>query len=198
MNSIVDPLPNQSQCNRRPGTGLCRSARPSRFASTAFLGCCLAVGALSLAGCSEPTAAESLVGKWKGSPPTQEDAGQFVDQATAGSDVPALAQNPLIKGIAKTALSSLGAAQLAVTVEFKPTGTAFYSGNTAAIGVEPEADGSWQVLEDQGDILKVKMGSAEHPFEARLTLRDDDTFVLRRMDAAGKDIPPIVFKRVTY
>jgi hypothetical protein len=127
-----------------------------------------------------------LVGKWKGVPAVREE----VENALKGSRAPAIAEK-FLGALSQKAADEL----LAVTVQFNKSGAAFYSGNTACIGVTGESDGTWEVLSAERDVLVVRMGPAKAPFEARLAFRDRDSFSLTRLDK--KDAPSITFTRVT-
>ncbi len=102
--------------------------------------------------------------------------------------------NPLAKGIIENLGQRVADEMLAVTLEFKKGGTVFFSGNTPALGLPPEAFGPWEIQESDQDSLTVQMGPEDHSFRARLVFRDRDTFILSRLDKKEQD--PIAFSRV--
>jgi predicted Zn finger-like uncharacterized protein len=129
-----------------------------------------------------------LVGKWKGAPEVREAVKQATAQATKGQPV-----NPLALGFAQ-ALIQKGAEQLlAVEIDFRQGGTAFYSGNTGIVGMPEASDGPWQIVKADNDVLIVRMGTPGKSFEARLAFRDRDTFTLTRPDQPNLD--PVTFTR---
>jgi hypothetical protein len=127
----------------------------------------------------------NLVGTRKGSVQVHEDVGKELQ----GKDVPPVAKQ-FLEALAQKAADKL----LGVTIQFKPDGTAIYSGHTPSIGLPGEADGPWEILEEDGDMLVVRMGPANAPFKARLEFRDRDSFTLVRLDKA--EVVPMRFSRV--
>jgi hypothetical protein len=125
-----------------------------------------------------------LVGKWRGAAEDRPAVGEAVKDK-----VHPVAQG-LLEALAQRAADEL----LEVRVEFKKGGTAFFSGNTASIGVPPDSDGPWEVVARDGDVLTVRLAPSGATFEARLAFRDPDTFTLTRLDQ--KDKQPLVFTRV--
>jgi hypothetical protein len=126
----------------------------------------------------------TLIGKWKGT-------------ADIGPGIGEVAKNklpPVIEGIAQAALQKLANESMAVNINFKKNGKVFFSGNTQRIGVPADSDGAWDILQQDDDILTVRMGPAGGSFEARLAFRDKHTFVLTRPDR--KDQAPVVFTRL--
>jgi hypothetical protein len=126
------------------------------------------------------------LGRWKGAPEVRRE----VEDAVKNTKVNNTLAEKFIGAISQKAADEL----LAVTIHFKDTGQAFYSGNTACIGIPGEGDGPWEVLSTAGDVLIVRMGPAKAPFEARLAFRDRDAFSLTRLDQ--QDASPILFTRV--
>jgi predicted Zn finger-like uncharacterized protein len=145
----------------------------------------LAIGlALLLRGARGPV----LVGKWRGAPEVREAVKAATSQVAKGQQV-----NPLVQGFVQ-AMVQKGAEQLlAVEVDFKQSGTAYYSGNTAIIDMPQASDSPWQIVKVDGDIMIVRLGRPDKSFEARLAFRDRDTFSFTRLDAPGAD--PISFTR---
>jgi hypothetical protein len=129
-----------------------------------------------------------LVGKWRGAPEVREAVKDATNQMAKGKPV-----NPLALGFAQAIIQKGAEQLLAVEIEFKPGGTAFYSGNTGVIGMPAASDGPWQIVKTEGDIMTVRMGPPGKTFEARLAFRDRDTFTLTRLDQPGVD--PITFTR---
>ena len=126
----------------------------------------------------------NLVGKWKGATDVREavrEAAKDKMHPVAGKFAEAMAQH---------AADEL----LVVTLDFRKSGTVFFSGNTSTIGVSSESDSPWEVLYRDGDAVAVRMGPRGEEFDARLAFRDKDTFILTRLDQ--KDQPPVVFKRI--
>jgi hypothetical protein len=126
----------------------------------------------------------NLVGKWKGA----TEVRQAVREATKDKMHPVAGK--FAEALAQHAADEL----LAVTLDFKKSGTVFFSGNTSTIGVSSESDSPWDILYSEGDVVAVRMGPRGEEFDARLAFRDKDTFILTRPDQ--KDQPPVVFKRV--
>jgi hypothetical protein len=129
-----------------------------------------------------------LVGKWKGARDSREDIRQGVKDATQDR------LSPTGQDIAVGLLQRAFNEATAVTIDFKKSGRAFFSGNTAAIDLPADSEGPYEILQRDEDFLVVRLGPQGGAFEARLSFRDRDTFVLTRTD--GKDQAPIVFSRV--
>jgi predicted Zn finger-like uncharacterized protein len=127
----------------------------------------------------------NLVGNWQGAPQVQEAV------ATIAKNQPI---HPLAKAFGQAVIQKAAERMLTVNVEFKKGGTAFFSGNTEAIGVSSGSDGPWEVIKSEGEVVIVRMGPVDKQFEARLAFRDRDTFNFTRLDQ--KDEPAIVFSRV--
>jgi hypothetical protein len=126
----------------------------------------------------------ALVGTWEGAPQTQE----VVRQATKGA-----APSPVAQGFANAVVQGLANSFLSVRIQFKRDGLAYYSGNTGALGLPPESDGPWYVIKQQGDAYTVRLGTMDHPVEARIVFREPDKFSLSIKDSP--DVP-MLFKRV--
>jgi predicted Zn finger-like uncharacterized protein len=126
----------------------------------------------------------SLVGTWKGAPEVRQAVGEFAK----GKNV-----NPLAEGFAKALIQKAADELMSTTITFKNSGTAFFSGNTEALGLPAESDSPWEILRSEGDFVTVKMGRADKSFEARLAFKDANSFTLTRLDK--KDFEPILFKR---
>jgi hypothetical protein len=131
-----------------------------------------------------------LVGKWRGAPEVRQAVKEATNQITKGQPV-----NPLALGFAQAVIQKGAEQLLAVEVDFKQSGTAYYSGNTAIIGMPEASDGPWQIVKVDGDIMIVRLGPAGKSVEARLAFRDRDTFTFTRLDKPGAD--PISFTRAT-
>jgi hypothetical protein len=129
-----------------------------------------------------------LVGKWKGAPEVREAVKQVTAQATKGQPV-----NPLALGFAQAIIQKGAEQLLAVEIDFRKGGTAFYSGNTGIVGMPQASDGPWQIVKADNDILIVRMGPPGKSFEARLAFRDGDTFTFTRVDQP--DMDPVTFTR---
>jgi hypothetical protein len=147
-----------------------------------LVGGSVALGMLILAWHRSPP---SVVGRWKGSVQVRDDVSKVVNDQKA----PPVVGN-IIGGFAQLATDDL----LAVTIDFKQNGMAFYSGNTAGLGITGEGDGTWEIVEAGRDVLVVRMGRPSAPFEARLAFRDRDTFSFSRLDQP--DGPTVLFSRV--
>jgi hypothetical protein len=147
-----------------------------------LVGGSVVLGVLLLAGHRSPP---NLVGTWKGSVQVRDD----VSKAVQGQNAPPAVGN-ILGGFAQLAADEM----LAVTIDFKKGGTAFYTGNTDGLGLASAGDGPWEILEADRDVLVVRMGLANAPFEARLAFRDRDSFSFTRLDKP--DQAPIMFTRV--
>lgn len=123
-----------------------------------------------------------LVGTWQGTPQTLKT----VQQVTKGQ------ANPVVEGFVNAAVQGLANSFLSVRIRFKSDGTAYYSGNTDALGLPPESDGPWYVLKREKDALIVRLGTTGHPLQARIVFRDRNKFTLIRVDAPET---PLVFTR---
>jgi hypothetical protein len=123
-----------------------------------------------------------LVGTWAGAPQTQK-AVQQVTKGQAGT---------VVEGFLNAAVQGLANNFLAVRIRFKANGTAYYSGNTGMLGLPPESDGPWYVISRQPESLTVRLGTADHPIQARIVFRDRNKFTLYRNDAPEE---PLVFTR---
>jgi len=139
----------------------------------------LSVALLGLSACNRGPA---LIGTWTGAPQTRE----VVQKITKGGD-------PIAQNIAQVVAQTAANAFLSLQIEFRKDGTAFYSGNTHALRMPPEASGPWYEKSHTADTWTVRMGTNGDPFEARIDFRDRDHFVLTRVDAP--DLPPISFHR---
>ena len=131
----------------------------------------------------------NLVGNWRGAPQVRQAVKDVTKEVAKGKDV-----NPLASGFAQALVQKAADQLLAVNIEFKSSGTAFYSGNTESIGMPAESDGPWEIIREEQDVLIVRMGPSDKPFEARLAFRDRDNFSFTRPDKPGQD--PISFSRV--
>jgi hypothetical protein len=155
-------------------------SKPARVRRGRVLGIVVACGAVCLAGgCRQ---GPELVGSWAGVPQTQGT----VQQVTKGQ------ANTVVEGFVNAAVQRLADNFLAVRIRFKTDGTAYYSGNTGALGLPPESDGPWYVIRRQKDVLTVRLGTTDHPVEARIVFRDRDKFTMYRQDAPET---PLVFTR---
>jgi hypothetical protein len=183
------PVPPRKKKLRKPAPGSSLGLRIGIAGGAAVLltGGVVALVVVLLTRHREP----ELVGRWKSSVQVRED----VDKALQGTNV-----NPVVgkflEGIGQKAADEL----LAITIHFKRSDTpqrghAFYSGHTSTLGLRGDADGDWEVVRAEGDVLTVRMGTARAPFEARLAFRDRDSFTLTRLDQ--KDQPPLLFTRVS-
>jgi hypothetical protein len=137
----------------------------------------------ALSGPSKPKVPD-LVGKWKGVPQLNEAVGD----ATKDSNLP-----PVARDFAQALAQKVADQLMTVTVEFKQSGRAYFGGKTDAIGVPSATDGPWEIVRTDEDIVFVKMGTADAPFEARLAFQNKNTFTLTRADK--KDQAPVVFIR---
>jgi hypothetical protein len=130
----------------------------------------------------------NLVGKWRGAPEVREAVKDATTQMAKGQSV-----NPLALGFAQAIIQKGAEQLLAVEIDFRVGGTAFYSGNTGIVGMPQASDGPWQIVKSDNDILTVRMGPAGKSFEARLAFRDRDTFTLTRPDQP--ELNPVTFTR---
>jgi hypothetical protein len=126
-----------------------------------------------------------VVGRWKGAPAVRDQ----VEGGVKDARMHPVAEH-FIGAIAQMAANEM----LAVQVQFKKDGAVFYSGNTGCLGIANEADGRWEEVRRQGDVVFVRMGPRNAPYEARLVFEDRDTFSLTRTDS--KDAPVVLFTRV--
>jgi hypothetical protein len=76
-------------------------------------------------------------------------------------------------------------------IQFKPDGTAFYSGDVSILGAEKGGDGKWEILRQEGDNLFVRLTMPQDTFEARLAFSGNECFMFTRPDA--RDQPPVLF-----
>jgi hypothetical protein len=125
-----------------------------------------------------------LAGKWKGAPQVRQAVKEFGEKQKVHS---------VVSGFAESLVQKAADELLAVKLDFQPTGTVFFSGNTGSIGMPPESYGPWEILQTQGSILTVRMGPAGKEVEAKLAFRDRNTFILTRSDKEDQD--PITFSR---
>ena len=147
-----------------------------------LVGGAVAVGLVLLVAHRSPP---SLVGSWKGSVQVRED----ISKAAQSQNAPPVVGN-ILGGFAQLATDEM----LAVRVDFKQNGMAFFSGNTGGLGIPGEGDGTWEIVEAGRDVLVVRMGRPSAPFEARLAFRDRDTFSFTRLDKP--DEPSVLFTRL--
>jgi hypothetical protein len=137
-------------------------------------------------GSSDPRS--RLIGKWKGVVDVQEAVQGAMDNATKGSNL-----NPIAKGILGAMAQKAAEAIASVDVDFKQSGTAYFTGNTSCLGISSARDGPWEVVRQDEDILFVRMGPPDDTFEARLAFSGANAFILTRPDK--QEMPPVVFTR---
>jgi hypothetical protein len=130
-----------------------------------------------------------IVGKWKGIPQIDQAVDRVMKDGKMNGKMPAAAE-----GFLRMAAQKFAGEVLPVNIEFKISGTAFYSGNSKALGVPAGADGPWKIIKTEGDIVTVQMGTSTEPFEARIAFRDRDNFSLTRTGQEDQAI--ILFERV--
>jgi predicted Zn finger-like uncharacterized protein len=159
--------------------------RPLLIGSAIFGFLILAIGAMFwIRGSPTP----NLVGKWRGSPEVRQAVKEVTKTLAKGQPV-----NPLASGFAQAFVQKAADELLAVVVDFKKGGTAFYSGNTEIIGMPAASDGPWEIVRADDDILIIRMGPKDKSFEARLAFRDRNNFSFTRTDKPDEN--PISFTR---
>jgi hypothetical protein len=137
-------------------------------------------------GSSDPRS--RLIGKWKGVVDVQETVQGAMDSATKGSNL-----NPIAKGILGAMAQRAAEAIASVDVDFKQSGTAYFTGNTSCLGISSARDGPWEIVRQDEDILFVRMGPPDDAFEARLAFSGSGAFILTRPDK--QEMPPVIFTR---
>jgi hypothetical protein len=80
---------------------------------------------------------------------------------------------------------------MAVKVDFKRDGTAFFKGETSSLGFSKGGDGRWEVVRHDGDILFVRMSQGDEAVEARLEFSGTEAFILKRTDM--RNMSPLLF-----
>jgi hypothetical protein len=120
------------------------------------------------------TPKDRLTGKWTGAPEVTQAVDAVVNKAAGGKDV-----NPLARGGAQFFGQLFAQATMSVTLDLRPSGTAFFSGNTQAIGMPTDSDGTWEIVSATPDIIQVRLQSGAHQLNAEVIFRDSDSFELK-------------------
>ena len=71
---------------------------------------------------------------------------------------------------------------LATKMVFKKNGTVSFSWKTENLGVPPDMDGTWEVLQEGHDATIVRLTVGGASFEARLAFGDKDSFTFTCTD----------------
>jgi hypothetical protein len=143
----------------------------------AFVGIALSV--VSLAGCGAKAPRERLVGKWIGTPSVTEAVDEVVDSAVQGTKV-----NPLARGAARFLGNMVAKKTMSVELDLRDSGTAFFRGNTAAIDMPEDSDGTWEVVSANPDIMQVRFKSGDRQIDGKVVFRDAKEFTLKLEPAA--------------
>jgi hypothetical protein len=122
-----------------------------------------------------------VVGTWTGSPEVRP-----VVRMPRGK------MPPVAEGIAEVVIQKAADEFLAVNIEFKRNGTVVIFGNTEILGVVKAADGTWEILERDGNTLTVLISLPDTDFQAQLEFERRSSFTFSRLDIRKK---AIVFKR---
>jgi hypothetical protein len=126
-----------------------------------------------------------LAGKWRGN----IDVSHILAEVGRGKRM-----DPAVKSFAQGVMRKALEAKFSPVIEFKKNGQVFCSGNTKALAVPELAEGTWEVISREADVLTVRMKLADDSFEARLAFRDKDTFLYARASPKSQTIE---FARVT-
>jgi hypothetical protein len=119
-----------------------------------------------------------LIGEWTGAPEVR----QALNEAFKGG--PAIA-----KDFAGAILQKAADEFLAVTIQFSDDGRVFVSGNTLCIGVPGARNGSWEILERDGNVLTVRLDFGRESFDVRLAFRSRrNSFTFTRLDGDDQGV----------
>jgi hypothetical protein len=138
----------------------------------ALLGIVLSV--IPLGGCGGKAPRDRLVGKWTGTPSVTEAVDEVVDGAAQGSKV-----NPLARGAARFLGNMVAKKTMSVELDLRDSGTAFFRGNTAAIDMPEDSDGTWEVVSSTPDIIQVRFKSGDRQLDGKIVFRDAKEFTLK-------------------
>ncbi len=127
-----------------------------------------------LAGCGSQAPRQRLVGKWVGTPSVTEAVDEVVDGAAQGTEV-----NPLARGAARFLGKMVAKQTMSLELDLRDSGTAFFSGNTAAIDMPEDSDGTWEVLSATPEIIQVRFKSGNRQTDGKIVFRDDKKFTLK-------------------
>jgi hypothetical protein len=133
---------------------------------------------LSTGGLLRPTAdqraANLLAGKWEGAPSVSDVVDSAVGAVAQGRDV-----NPLAQGLARFVGNKFAQATLSVELELRNTGTVFVRGNTAAMDLPPDSDGTWKILSANADTAQVEFEVNGKKVEGKIAFRDANEWTLK-------------------
>jgi hypothetical protein len=135
-------------------------------------------------GCSNPTAEERLIGKWRGAPAAKEAVDQMVDEAAKGKEV-----NPLARGVARFLGQKVAEATMAVEIDLRKGGLVFFSGETSVFGLPPDSDGTWEVEAADGDVIQFHFSTDSKQLRGKMLFREADEFILK-LEPAAAAAPP--------
>src|SRR5262249_30997398 len=90
---------------------------------------------------------------------------------------------PLAQGVAQFLGRKLAEATMAVELDLRESGTAFFRGNTAVLGLPPDSDGTWEVLSANPDLIEIRLGTSEKQLKGKAVIRDKDEFILKLEEA---------------
>jgi hypothetical protein len=133
---------------------------------------------LSTGGLLQPTAdqraANLLAGKWEGVPSVTDVVDSAVGAVAQGRDV-----NPFAQGLARFVGDKFAQATLSVELELRKTGTAFVRGNTLAMDLPPDSDGTWKILSANADTAQVEFEVNGKKVEGKIAFRDANEWTLK-------------------
>jgi hypothetical protein len=153
---------------------------------TRYVACCGIVFFLvPLSGCGAKAPRDRLVGKWIGTPSVTEAVDQVLDSAAPGADV-----NPLARGAARFLGKVVAKQTMSLELDLRDSGTVFFSGNTAAMDMPEDSDGTWEVLSSTPDIIQVRFKSGDHQIDGKVVFRDDKKFALKLEPQKKDDAEP--------
>jgi hypothetical protein len=138
-----------------------------------------AAALIPVLGCSNPPE-KKVIGKWTGAPSVKEDVDKVVDSAAQGKKV-----NNVAKGVAGFLGQQLANATMSVELDFQEGGRVYFRGNTDALGLPRDSDGTWSVTEVEKNVLSIKFGTDKKQLTGKLLFRDKNEFTLKL------DEPPV-------
>jgi hypothetical protein len=92
----------------------------------------------------------------------------------------------LTQGAARFLGNVLARVTMAVDVDFRESGNVFFRGNTAALGLPADCDGTWKVLSADADTAQIEIVVDGKPLPAKILFHDADEFTLK----AEVPVPP--------
>ncbi|HUT13628.1 MAG TPA: hypothetical protein VMY42_24285 [Thermoguttaceae bacterium] len=140
------------------------------------------------------TPVAKLVGTWEGAFELDEEAFAAMVTASMGED----AEPEAVAAAVEEALQEAaeGIEGMKITFTFNEDGSAMST--MAGAGPEPEEKkGTWEILDESGNTMKIKLTAEDEdePLEPTLVFDDDDTFTMQ-MPMAMPGAKDPIFKRV--